>query len=797
MVDAVRPTGRRVLSGGLVALLAAGGALLATGQPAAAALTRYVTPTSASFTDSAQPTTAFPVTDGTAPVGTWQDVDGKHTSRAYFTFDLTPFHGKQIIRATGMSGETAANDCDRPRVLELWRTDTPATAPTWQNAPTVREKIGDVAPDAPCRGHLEILLTGAVQQAVDAGLDTVTYLARIGGEDLEENKHYGRRIKTLGISIQANAAPDVPGNLHVAGLTCTTGRLIGTTTPLLGADVTDPDKLEPFAGDQVTATFAWWPVDRPTERTEWTSYSTYAPTRFQYTVPAGGMVHGGTYAFAVRASDAHATSAWSPECRFTVDTRVPPPPTVFSTDYPAGSGFPGHGGPGLPGTFTVGPNGGDDVAGYLWGRSEPPLTYVPVDPTGGATITYTPQRYGWETLYVRSVDHTGNRSTVTRYEFMVRNTAPKVTDHDPDAWLGKPRRLTFTPVMSDVVSYTYRLDEEPAQTVTADAEGVATVTVVPTRTRSTLHVTSRTRDGLVSGDTAHVISIRTAPVVSSTQWPFDGSAGAPVGTEGSFVFRPSMDDVTEYVYSFNYGEQQTVAAGPDGTATVPYTPTDAGGHSIEVFSRTSTGVESQSIGLSFHPASVAPTVRSEVYPQNLTGGGAGVTGSFTFRPHAQFTGATSYVYTFRDEEERTVAANPDGTATVEWTPQEYNSQYGGWMDLQVRAKTANGSTSDAAYYSFRVDPLSPTVTSEVFTWHGGAVVGQTGDFVFTAAQPGATEFVYVFDGGAEQTVPVGPNGTATVSWTATSAYSHDLTVRTRTASGLRSGPTYYNIWIDM
>ncbi|MEV0326482.1 hypothetical protein AB0H63_08520 [Micromonospora echinospora] len=794
MIDISRSTWRRFLGGGLTVLLTAGGALLATGQPAAAAPTRYVTPTSASFTDSAKPTTAFPVTDGSAPVGTWQDTEGKHTSRAYFTFDLTPYRNKQIIRATGMSGETAANDCDRPRVLELWRTDTPATAPTWQNAPTVREKIGDVAPNAPCRGHLEILLTEAMQQAVDAGLDTVTYLARIGGEDLEENKHYGRRIKTLGISIEANGAPDVPGNLGVAGLPCTTGRLIGTTTPLLGAEVTDPDKLEPYAGDQVTATFAWWPVDRPTERTEWTSHSMYAPTRFQYTVPAGAMVHGGTYAFAVRASDAHATSAWSPECRFTVDTRVPPIPTVSSTDYPAGFGFPGHGGPGLPGTFTFGPNGGDDVAGYRWGRSQPPVTYVAADSTGGATVTYTPEWYGMNTLYVQSIDHTGNRSAITRYEFTVRNTAPKVTDHDPDAWLGKPRRLTFTSVLSEVVSYTYRLDEEPAQTVTADAEGAATVTVVPTRARSTLHVTSLTRGGSVSGDAAHVISVRTAPFISSAQWPFDGSSGAPAGTEGSFVFRPSMDDVVEYVYAFDYGELQTVAAGPDGTATVPYTPADAGYHTVEAFSRTSAGVQSESVVLGFVSSSVAPLVQSAVYPQNLTGGGPGVTGSFTFRPHPEVSEVTSYVYVFESEEERTVPAGADGTATIEWTPGAGHDRFDGWVQLRVRARTAAGTTTDAAYYSFRVDQKIPTVASEVFG-QGNAVVGQTGDLVFTANLPGSTEFVYRFDYGAEQIVPVGPDGTATVSWTATSASGHGLTVRSRTASGLLSGETYFFIWI--
>ncbi|MEU4779053.1 hypothetical protein [Micromonospora sp. NPDC023633] len=76
------------------------------------------------------------------------------------------------------------------------------------------------------------------------------------------------------------------------------------------------------------------------------------------------------------------------------------------------------------------------------------------------------------------------------------------------------------------------------------------------------------------------------------------------------------------------------------------------------------------------------------------------------------------------------------------------------------------------------------------------MVGQTGDFVFTAQLPGTTTFLYSFDGGPEQSVAAGPDGTARVSWTADSAYGHHLTVRSRTAAGVVSGETYYNIWID-
>ncbi|MEV1144457.1 hypothetical protein [Micromonospora sp. NPDC049799] len=785
---------RRFLTAGLATLLTATGAVVCAAQPATAGVRQWVLPVNVSHTDARQPTTAFPVTDGDVPVGTWEADGVKHTARAYFTFDLTAYRGKQVIHAEIQTGETSVGDCAKPRELELWRTDTPTAPPTWNTAPAVREKVADIGPTAPCpTTYLESWIVETVRQAVADGNESLTLMARIKG-DHEESKHYGRRIEKPGMSLEVNGAPDVPSALTVAGLACADDRFVGTTTPILSAQVTDPDKVEPYAGDQVTATFAWWPVDRPTERTEWTSSAISAPRRFSYTVPGGLMANGGTYAFAVRASDQHATSDWSPECRFTVDTVRPPAPTVVSADYPAGWSYPGHGGPGIPGTFTF-TSAADDVVGYRYGPSGA-TTYVPAGPDGSATISHAPDSYGSARLYVQAVDRTGNRSAQTIYEFRVRNTAPTVVDGNPDARLGQPRTFNLSPNMADVLEYVWRLNDGTERTVAANADGTATVTATPTETRNVLHVRSKTRDGVLSGDAAYTFWVRTAPFVSSPQWPFDGTTGAPAGTEGTFVFAPAMDGVTEYVYTINYGDPQTVAAGPDGSATVTYTPTDAGYHTIEVFSRTGDGVTSTSTGVAFYPASVAPRVRSEVYPSIATGGGPGVPGTFTFTPHAQVTGVTSYVYQFRDEPERTVAANPDGTATIEWTPTTLNSEYDGWVELRVRARTAAGQTTDAQYYSFRVDPKSPLVTSEVFGWQGGATVGQTGDFVLTAQLPGTTEFVYSFDGGPEQSVAANADGTAQVVWTPLTAYSHDLTVRSRTAAGVTSGAAYYSIWID-
>ncbi|MFF5215191.1 hypothetical protein [Micromonospora sp. NPDC000442] len=716
---------RRFLVTGAVALLTAPLAVLGTTTPATAGVTRFERATSISYTDAKQPSVAFPVgTTDEVPVGTWTSDEGNHTSRAYFTFDLTPYQGKDIIQAGGVIGESSVTDCEKPRKIEIWRTDTPAQPPTWKTAPQVHERAGDVFNSPACpASYLELDLTETLRQAVADGQDKLTLMARVAGNH-EKNKRFSRWLTPLGISIEANAAPDVPSALTVEGRTCADGRLIGTTRPVLSAEITDPDKVEGAAGDQVTATFAWWPVDRPTERTEWTSYHYYAPTRFTYTVPEGAFVNGGTYAFSVRAADQHASSDWSPECRFTVDTVRPPAPTVTSTDYPSGWNPPGHGGPGIPGTFHFTAPGADDIAGYYYGESGP-ISYVAADESGAATISHAPTRRHSNRLYVQAADQTGNRSPQTIYEFTVRDTAPRITDGNPDGAIGEPRELTFTPGMEDVVEYTYRLNDDEPVTVPAGADGTATTTITPRKSGSNrITATSRTSDGLPSGEAQLSFYLSTEPTVSSEQYPIGGGEGALVGTPGTFVFRPGMPGVTEYVwsvaggpgvageftfrpardgvtgyvYTFEGEEERTVTAGADGVATISWTPqsypADRSGWVRLTVRATMGSMVSDGTEHSLILNRLAPTVSSSDYPPT-GGGGPGVPDEFTLT--AQMPGSTEFVYRYNGEEQ-TVAAGADGTATITLTPQYDGSNY-----LYVSSRTTSGITSGEDYYYFNVN----------------------------------------------------------------------------------------------
>ncbi|WP_433283626.1 hypothetical protein [Micromonospora sp. CA-244673] len=780
---------RRLLGTGLAALLTTTGALTVAAQPASA-VQDFVQPVQAAWTDNAEPTRSFPPEDGTLPVGTWQGASGdKHTSRAYFTFDLTPYHGQRIISARTVTGERSVADCDKPRELQLWRTDNPTAAPTWKTAPRAVEKLADLTVSGPAcpASYLSTAITDAVSEAVAAKQDRLTLMLRIG--EHENGLHWSRRVTTLGVSLEHNRAPDVPTRLAAGGVACRDDLFIGTTRPELQAVVTDPDVNDTGSGDRLKAAFAWWPADRPGERTEFEfSYTLPSGSRFQYTVPDGVMTDGGTYAFSVRATDQDGdSSAWSPECRFTVDTKVPPAPTVTSTDYPSEGGWPGHGGPGVPGRFTLSAPGADDVVGFRYGLFGA-LTYVSADAAGTATISATPTSYGTNQLYVQAVDRTGNRSPQTSYEFRVRNTAPTVTDGNPTGGLGEPRELTFAPGMENVVEYTWRLNDGEPATVRAGADGTATVTITPRKGGSNkVTVTSRTSDDLPSGTGEYHFYLASAPAISSTDFPLDGGDGPLAGTSGTFTFSPGMPGVTGYVWSVNGGEQHTAAAREDGTATVTYTPSEAGFQWIEVFSRTADGIESETASAYFVVFSHAPEVSSTDYPMYQEAGGPGVTGQFSFHPARD--GVTGYVYDFGDGPQ-TVAAAADGTATVNWTPRSYPGDTSGWVRLKVREKIGD-VVSDETEYALVIGRLAPTVTSDDYPSGGGAGgPGIAGAFTLTAHVPGSTEFVYRF-GTEEKTVPAGPDGTATITLTPTEAGDNYLYLFSRTESGITSGEGVY------
>jgi hypothetical protein len=775
------------------------------GQAAQAAVHTYVTPGKWAYTDSRDPRATFINKDRDAPIGAWRDGHGKvHRSRSYFTFDLAPFRGKRVLDATLVISETKVNDCRKKRALQVWRTDAITPSTSWAKPPKPIRKVA--SPEGPpgCpASYIEADVAAAVQDALAAGQNTLTLAVMVPAEK-EKNVAYGRSIKKeLGISVGANTPPGTPTAVTVNDQSCAGpgSRYVGddyNDTVVIKTDIDDADS-DTGGGDWLRSTFALWPEAAPAEKIQW-EQDALPPGRLWGYVPKDALKENVPFVLTIRTTDPDGdTSPWSEECHFTFDRTHPDhAPGVVSTDYPR-EPAPPAGGPGIPGSFTFSSGGVADVAGYMYGN-DGGYSYVAADKLGGsATVQVTPTRFGLNRLNVYSVDRAGNASPTTQYWFQVAYTAPSIEDADKDAWLGDPHTLTFRPSMKNVAKYTYTVDDTAPVTVAAKPDGTATLTVVPKREGTTVYVFSTTASGVQSETAWYDIRVATEPYVESRDFPMDGTQGIPVGDEGTFTFKPRMHGVVEYVYQFNRNQEderpvQTVRARPDGTATVPYVAKSVGGNSIDVFARTADGAESAETGWAFYPRSIAPTISSERYPAGQEAGGPGVTGTFEFRPGTK--DVESYAYEFSGESARTVAARPDGSATIEWTPQAYENQSGGWVTLTVRSHSTGGKVSDRGFYSIRVNPLAPTVVSDIYEWGketGG--VGKTGTFTMTAHLPASTDFLYRFDDEPERTVTVGPDGTAQFTWTPATPHSHSLTIRSRTASGLLSGPRYRSIWV--
>ncbi|WP_326561910.1 hypothetical protein [Micromonospora sp. NBC_01796] len=279
----------------------------------------------------------------------------------------------------------------------------------------------------------------------------------------------------------------------------------------------------------------------------------------------------------------------SPTCYSTADlVRPEQPPSVSSTDYPADDNW--HDGTGIPGEFTFGPNGATGIAGYHFGLAGALTSYVAAGPDGTATVTITPEDDGPNQLYVTSVDSAGNRSDQFVHVFRVIDNGPIV--EGTVAGVGTPATLTFRPRFDDVVQYRYQFDGEPEQTVVAEADGTAQVTVTLLWGGARrLTVTSRTATGL-EATTETGFNLRTDPLVASVEYPERQSSGGP-GVPGTFTFTPRLPNVVSYLYSFRLGTPElSVAADATGSATLPWAPTTAGSHVLRVRSVSADGTRS-------------------------------------------------------------------------------------------------------------------------------------------------------------------------------------------------------------
>ncbi|WP_412540738.1 hypothetical protein R8Z50_33925 [Longispora sp. K20-0274] len=435
-----------------------------------------------------------------------------------------------------------------------------------------------------------------------------------------------------------------------------------------------------------------------------------------------------------------------------------------------------------PRTLTLKPRMAD-VVSYTywtnpWSGNETPHVTIPAAADGTASLTYVPINGD---LRVQSTTRAGVLSG-TAFRSFHFDISPIV---DADIYKntgqyggpGITGTFTFTSRMPNTTTFTYAFGTEPEVTVPA-VNGKATVTWTPTTASYfNLRVWSTTADGEVGYPNYHQISVRpNFPEVSSQVYPAGNMGGGPE-ILGTFLFSPIAANVTEYTYAFSTGETGTVPAGPDGKASVEWTPTDQGYVSLTVTSRSANGMVSMTAYYSFYVR------EAQDEPGVVDGnpdGGYGQARTLTFEPHQR--NVVSYEYWFEDGEHSTIAADADHTASI-----TVDGRWIGARTLFVQSRNSAGKLSHVGGVYMRTATMPGVVSTTYPRYDVGGGIGVTGNFQLTGHMPSITQYVYMLDfDGEEHTLDAAPDGNAVLPYTPTTSGGHWISIRSRSADGTES-----------
>jgi hypothetical protein len=570
---------------------------------------------SQAYTDAYTPSVAYTNPTGDLPVGSWLDANGnKHTSRVYVTYDLSNYHNDvHLLLARLFFAESKAPNCNR--IVQVWQTKAPHGPITWAKPPAETALLASFGPTQFCPvPYANFDVTAAALAATAKAKAGFSIEIRLTAAD-EGNPAMGIAISGgNGVSLEAtyNTPPQVPTALYADYLSCAKSpdkaKYLGDSTPLLEARLFDADAADFL----LTGDFAIWPADHPDQRYEFQQPDLFnSNTRLTGTRVPEQLTDGVTYGWQVRADDGTDQSAWSRSCYFTLDLTRPTTPTAVSPNYPPNVVSPG----GVPVKFAFTPNGATDVIGYQysWSNSQSVIGWsigpdgLPIPPNpftdkqiavkakrdGTATVSLIPPPYGFDTLYVQSIDHAFNTSGVTQYTFRFGDTEPTITPLGT-AQFDEPitLKLSPNPAVGKVASYTVQDNSGTPQTIPARADGTATVTfTLNSLYGDSITVVSNSVNGWISPTARWHQEFDTTPTVTSADYP-EGASSGGVGSPGTFTFTSPIAATASFTYHFDGDDAVTVPA-TGATAQATWVPTSSGFHLLTVFGTTPDGVDMQ------------------------------------------------------------------------------------------------------------------------------------------------------------------------------------------------------------
>jgi PKD repeat protein len=339
--------------------------------------------------------------------------------------------GEKVTKAELAAYQTNAYDCDTGWV-RAYRVNSISSSTNWSNhhshwdgtdlsLDSVDETRRSGCPLGP--GWTRWDVTSGAQLAANNSWSTLTLGVRSANETSMPSSWKRFRYDAT-LSITYNSYPNKPGlpslNSSVTYGTGPSGYLVRDLTPTLYATVSDPD-----SGQTVRGLFEVYQGSTK----KWSGQTSLfaSGTKVSITVASGTLVENTLYTVRVWAIDNGGlkSKTWSDYIQFKIDVTAPNAkpgvapvdgqPAVYVEDEWAG-------GVGRLGKFTFTNGGVSDVKSYRYSFNSDTLTnsIAAGTGTGGpATVSFTPDRIGPQTLYVQSVDQVGLTGPTMLYRFNV------------------------------------------------------------------------------------------------------------------------------------------------------------------------------------------------------------------------------------------------------------------------------------------------------------------------------------------------------------------------------------------
>lgn len=343
--------------------------------------------------------------------------------RSYFNFPIPhQVWDSQKVSATLFTNEIYSWSCGEKSTVQLWLTSQARRGAKWSTRPTDEtEQDGQtVAYGNTCPAHgVSFDASEAAGEAASKHWPQVTLELRADDEAEGEWKTQAGVSSWKKFEVSKNSqpflqivydhAPDQPTNLTTLdgsrSVGCGSGTWSSNSSPSLQARITDPD------GTNVEGIFDYTRSGGSKVTLPATSFLASGST---FTAKTSGLADG-TYTWDVLGNDG-TLSGPTASCAFAIDTSPPATPTISSSDYVSGQGTNPVG---TVGSFTFSDPGNkdpvdgvNDVVGYRYGFTDPPLNSVAASSEGGpATVDLSPVWLGSRTLYVQAVDRAGNLSS--------------------------------------------------------------------------------------------------------------------------------------------------------------------------------------------------------------------------------------------------------------------------------------------------------------------------------------------------------------------------------------------------